>query len=104
MDATAETLSGMARRGSNLPAAPVASENEVTLGGTALLIVDPQMDFHEGGSLAVPGATADAERIARFITDHSDDIDELVVTLDTHHVSVELSSNNLGIVEMYRSN
>ena len=31
-------------------------------GGTCLLIIDPQVDFHEGGSLAVPGATADSER------------------------------------------
>ncbi|CAM9858424.1 unnamed protein product, partial [Laminaria digitata] len=58
-------------------------------GGIALLVVDPQMDFHEGGSLGVPGASADAARIARLIVDHSDEIDELVVTLDSHHVSSE---------------
>lgn len=58
----------------------------MSLGGTTLLVVDPQMDFHEGGSLAVPGASADAVRIARLIVDHSDDFEELVVTLDSHHV------------------
>lgn len=63
------------------------SEADVTLGGTALLIVDPQMDFHEGGSLAVPGASADAKRIAQLITDNSQNIDEVYVTLDSHHVS-----------------
>lgn len=62
-------------------------DNKVVLGGTALLIVDPQLDFHEGGSLAVPGATADAERIAQLVTDHTESIDEIIVTLDSHHVS-----------------
>lgn len=56
-------------------------------GGTALLIVDPQRDFHEGGSLAVPGAIEDAERIAQLITSQAEHIDELIVTLDSHHVS-----------------
>lgn len=72
------------RRLSNLSA---ALESEGSLGGTALLIVDPQRDFHEGGSLAVPGATEDAGRIAQLITSHAESIDELIVTLDSHHVS-----------------
>lgn len=85
MEATEATISGTARRRrSNLTG---VSEADVSLGGIALLVVDPQMDFHEGGSLAVPGASADAVRIARLIVDHSNDIDELVVTLDSHHVS-----------------
>lgn len=62
-------------------------DSEGTLGGTALLIVDPQRDFHEGGSLAVPGAIEDAGRIAELITSHAESIDELIVTLDSHHVS-----------------
>lgn len=75
------------RRLSNLSAVLGA---EPSLGGTALLIVDPQVDFHEGGSLAVPGAVEDAERIAHFIADHFNDIDELVVTLDSHHVRYDI--------------
>lgn len=78
------SISGTARRVSRLTA---ASEADVSLGGTALLVVDPQMDFHEGGSLAVPGASADAKRIARLITDQCQNIDDLIVTLDSHHVS-----------------
>ncbi|CAM9468484.1 unnamed protein product [Pylaiella littoralis] len=70
------------RRLSDLSA---ALETEASLGGTTLMIVDPQVDFHEGGSLAVPGALDDAERIAHFIANHLNDIDELVVTLDSHH-------------------
>ncbi|CAM9260268.1 unnamed protein product, partial [Choristocarpus tenellus] len=53
--------------------------------GTALLIVDPQNDFHPGGSLAIPGADTDAERIASLITQHGGNIDEIFVTLDSHH-------------------
>ncbi len=63
-----------------------------------LLIIDPQNDFHDDpevegqtrgytGSLAVPGATADSLRIRDMIMDNMDDIDEVYVTLDTHHVS-----------------
>jgi len=47
-----------------------------------LLIIDPQVDFHEGGSLAVKGALADASRIAQLI--ETKRFDNIVVTLDTH--------------------
>jgi nicotinamidase/pyrazinamidase len=49
-----------------------------------MLIIDPQNDFHEGGSLAVPGAKADSARIAKFITNSSDKINKIFVSLDTH--------------------
>lgn len=101
-----EALSGTARRGigatrANLPASP-EGEEVVKLGGTALLIVDPQLDFHEDGSLAVPGANADAERIARLVTDHPDEIDEIFVTLDSHHVRFRLQGENL-LVSFFQS-
>ena len=50
-----------------------------------LLLIDPQIDFHEGGSLAVPGATADSLRIAKMIRDNKSKIDEIFVTMDSHH-------------------
>jgi len=53
-------------------------------GGTAVLIIDPQNDFHEGGSLAVAGATADSARTAQMIEDHLDEIYQISVTLDSH--------------------
>mmetsp|Transcript_23505 Transcript_23505/g.43671 ORF Transcript_23505/g.43671 Transcript_23505/m.43671 type:complete len:279 (+) Transcript_23505:208-1044(+) len=53
-------------------------------GGPALLIVDPQADFHPGGSLAIPTANDDAERIASFIRSNIDKLQEIYVTLDTH--------------------
>lgn len=52
---------------------------------TYLLIIDPQVDFHEGGSLAVGGATADTQRIAAMIRQNIAKIDEIYVTLDTHN-------------------
>jgi len=47
-----------------------------------LLIIDPQNDFHEGGSLAVKGALADARRIAGLVNSYR--FDSIYVTLDTH--------------------
>lgn len=49
-----------------------------------LVIVDPQVDFHEGGSLAVPGANADSNRLAAWIEREGAKITDIVVTLDTH--------------------
>jgi nicotinamidase-related amidase len=53
--------------------------------GMAMLIIDPQVDFHEGGNLAVAGATADSEKISAFITKNTEKIDHIFVSLDTHH-------------------
>merc|ERR1719242_662547 len=50
-----------------------------------LVIVDPQVDFHEGGSLAVAGATKDSERLAQWIGREGKKITNITVTLDTHH-------------------
>ena len=55
------------------------------MGKVILLLIDPQIDFHEDGKLAVPGAKADSSRIAAMIKEHEDKIDEIFVTLDSHH-------------------
>lgn len=52
---------------------------------TILLLIDPQVDFHEGGALGITGATADAQRTAKFIMENLDKIDEIFVSLDTHN-------------------
>ena len=49
-----------------------------------LIIVDPQVDFHHEGSLPIEGADEDAERIADFINQNADSIDEIYITLDSH--------------------
>lgn len=51
-----------------------------------LLIIDPQNDFHAGGSLAVKGADEDALRIAQMIRENWHSIDEIYVTMDCHQV------------------
>jgi len=57
-------------------------------GGTALLLIDPQNDFHDSeqhhGSLAVPGAIEDAHRVATMVKAHLKDISQISVTLDSH--------------------
>lgn len=53
----------------------------------AFLIIDTQFDFcHPEGALFVPGAEQDVARMAALIKKHADQIDHIVVTLDTHHV------------------
>jgi nicotinamidase-related amidase len=52
------------------------------------LIIDPQNDFSDapGAALPVPGASADAERLASMLDRLSDRIDDIHVTLDTHQL------------------
>eukprot|EP01038_Epipyxis_sp_PR26KG_P011683 gene11683-15644_t len=52
-----------------------------------LFIVDPQVDFHRGGSLAVPGADADSHRIANLINQLTDrdKLSDVFISLDSHH-------------------
>jgi hypothetical protein len=50
------------------------------------MIIDPQVDFHEGGKLAVPGALRNAEKIVQWVEKNLGSIDEIYVTLDTHEV------------------
>ncbi len=57
------------------------------MGKFTLLIIDPQVDFHPGGSLGIPTANEDSERTAGFILDNMDNIEQIIVTLDSHHVT-----------------
>ena len=50
-----------------------------------LFIIDPQIDFHPGGALGVPGAHEDSHNIADFIRHNASQIDEIIVSLDSHH-------------------
>ena len=54
---------------------------------TSLLIIDPQIDFccPVRGSLFVPGAERDMQRLAQMVRRHAAEIDAIHVTLDTHH-------------------
>jgi nicotinamidase-related amidase len=55
--------------------------------GFELVIIDPQNSFCHPtqGELFVPGADKDMERLAAFIDKWLMDIDDIHVTLDTHH-------------------
>jgi len=50
-----------------------------------LLTIDPQVDFCEGGNLAVTGATKDLERLAKMVDKFGGDIDDIQITLDSHY-------------------
>ena len=50
----------------------------------ALIIVDVQPTFCEGGALAVEGGNATAERIADFVTENADEYAMVVTTQDWH--------------------
>ena len=52
-----------------------------------LLIVDPQLDFHDETLFRCNNAKNDARNIGAFITNNLDRIDEIYVTMDTHNVS-----------------
>ncbi|MEE4260373.1 MAG: hypothetical protein V2I62_11465 [Bacteroidales bacterium] len=52
-----------------------------------LLIIDPQYDFcNPNGSLFVPGAEEDMPRLAKMVTRLKKKIDDIHVTLDSHHL------------------
>lgn len=53
-----------------------------------LLIIDPQVDFMDrpGSALAVPGAMNDIQRLANLVERLGSRIDDIHVTLDTHHL------------------
>jgi nicotinamidase-related amidase len=51
------------------------------------LIIDPQNDFaNPTGSLFVPGADKDSDRLAQMIKRHLSKIYDIHITLDTHHL------------------
>lgn len=51
-----------------------------------LLIIDPQVDFcSPSGSLSVPGADQDMVRVANLVKRLGNKINDIHVTLDTHH-------------------
>lgn len=64
-----------------------------------LLVIDPQVDFHPGGTLAIAGANEDSARTASLILKNVDEIDEIYVTLDSHHVSATIYDNFLLVFD-----
>lgn len=50
----------------------------------ALILVDVQNDFCEGGSLAVAGGAEVAQRISAHVLDHGDEYAAIVATADWH--------------------
>jgi nicotinamidase/pyrazinamidase len=58
----------------------------MTIRRTELLIIDPQVDFCDPkGALYVPGAERDMERLAKMVRRTREKLDDIHVTLDSHH-------------------
>ncbi len=58
--------------------------SELPRATTAIIVVDSQPDFYEGGALPVDGATATSYRIAQFLCERRGDFDLAIVTQDWH--------------------
>lgn len=54
------------------------------MSGKALIVVDVQNDFCEGGALAVEGGHSVAEKITQHVKAHREDYDIIVTTQDNH--------------------
>lgn len=67
----------------------------------ALLVVDVQPTFCEGGALAVTGGNACAERIATYIPTHYNCYDMVVTTQDWHIDPGNHFSNNPDFVDSW---
>ena len=61
-----------------------AARDHAETAGRALIIVDVQPTFCEGGALAVAGGNAVAERVAAYATAHREDYRLIVTTQDWH--------------------
>lgn len=53
---------------------------------------------HPGGAMAIPGANEDSVRLAAMIRANKGDIDDIIVTLDSHHVSPSSIINISSII------
>ena len=67
----------------------------------ALLIVDVQPTFCEGGELGIDGGNACAQRIAEFVDVHSDDYDFIITTQDWHIEPGEHFSDSPDFVDTW---
>lgn len=62
----------------------------------ALIVVDVQLDFCEGGALAVDGGNAIAERIANYIERYGPTYNSVVFTKDWHEAPPSTNGGHFG--------
>lgn len=67
----------------------------------ALLIVDVQPTFCEGGELPIEGGNACAERIAEYVSTYQDDYDFIITTQDWHIEPGKHFSENPDFVDTW---
>ncbi|MEJ5915199.1 isochorismatase family protein [Pseudokineococcus sp. 1T1Z-3] len=78
------TDGAQAPTGAGTGVGPGTDPSAVPAAVRALVVVDVQNDFCEGGALGVDGGTAVAGAVTRFIREHADDYAAVVATQDWH--------------------
>ncbi|KAG6603147.1 uncharacterized protein IUM83_17557 [Phytophthora cinnamomi] len=58
--------------------------NKISEGGLGILVIDQQVSFRPERSLPIAIANDDAPRIAAFIANHTSELDQVVLTMDSH--------------------
>lgn len=74
------SLNEILRKANDEQLTPAAQNKERVL----FLGIDVQQDFMDNGSLGVPGAHGDVERMTQFIYNNMDKITNIAVSIDTH--------------------
>lgn len=64
---------------------------------TALVVVDVQNDFVEGGSLAVKGGLDLADRIRDYIEQEGSNYNQIIYTQDRHHPMPDLNGGHFAM-------
>ena len=54
---------------------------------SVLFIVDPQTDFLAGGAYPISGSDEDSNKIADYVVNNIESIDDIYLTLESRHVS-----------------
>lgn len=67
------------------------------MAGKALIVVDLQVDFCEGGALAVEGGNAVAEGLRDYIYAYQDEYDEIVFTKDWHQAPPSTNGGHFAL-------
>ncbi|KAH7461242.1 hypothetical protein KRP22_014589 [Phytophthora ramorum] len=79
-----DILNGITNAGKHDVTDDAKRAGEIPSGGLGILVIDQQVSFHPGGSLAIPTANEDAARIATFIANHTAELSQVVLTMDSH--------------------
>ncbi|HEY0118456.1 MAG TPA: isochorismatase family protein [Cellulomonas sp.] len=67
--------------------------------GRGLVVVDVQVDFCEGGALAVAGGARVAAQVSQYLAEHADAYDVVVATADWHEPLPDTNDGHFAVGE-----